>query len=123
MDAGKEKWYDIATAAKEAGVSRPTLTKAAREGRLRASQVSGGRGKTGHHYLISESALIEWMNDRKSVKDTVAAVNAVHMSTVEELAAELNKRIQDAYDKGFRDGEKATKNAMQKSLKDLFITK
>lgn len=100
-----EKYLKLKIAAQTAGVTEQTLRNAIANGRLKASTVPG---KTrGHTYLITESDLLEWVEDRKSVKVDAKAVNAsLRLATVEQLAMEIQRRIDDSYNEGVKYGAK-----------------
>lgn len=115
----KEKWFKITEAAQYAGVSGNTLSKAIREGRLKASQISDS-SKHGFHYMVTESALYEWVEDRKSVKANAIATSKVPSElTIEDIAKEITLRIQKAYDAGFKDGKKVGKAECMEALKGI----
>ncbi len=100
-----EKYLRLNIAAQTAGVSEATLRNAISKGRLRASAVPG---KTrGHTYLITETDLLEWVEDRKTVKVPEEEVNAsLRLATVDQLAAEIQRRIEESYNEGFKHGAK-----------------
>lgn len=105
----KERWFKTDEAAKYAGVSLATISKAVREGKLVASQISDS-SRHGFHYMITESALFEWVEDRKTVKANAIATSKVPSEmTIEDIAKEITLRIQKAYDAGFKDGKKVGK--------------
>lgn len=111
-----EKYLKLSIAAQTAGVSEQTLRNAVSKGTLRASTVPG---KTrGHTYLITESDLLEWVEDRKSVKVEAAEVAAsLKLATVEQLAAEIQRRIEDSYNEGVKAGAKQKATEFKMMLK------
>lgn len=119
MSDTKEKWFKSVEAANYAGVSLATIHKAIREGKLVASQISDS-SKHGFHYMITESALYEWVEDRKTVKANAIATSKVPSEmTIEDIAKEITLRIQKAYDTGFKEGKKAGKAECMDALKGV----
>lgn len=117
----KEKWYTIPQAVREAGISNATLYAAIRQGKLRASQISDS-SRHGYHYMISESALLEWVEDRKTVKAHAIATSKVPSElTIEDIAKEITLRIQKAYDTGFKEGKKAGKAEIMDAVKGVKV--
>lgn len=107
MSELNEKWYKMTEAKDVSGVSIATLSKAIREGKLIAKQISDS-SRYGYHYLISESALLQWVEDRKTVKaHAIATAKVPSELTIEDIAKEITLRIQKAYDTGFKEGKKA----------------
>ena len=112
----KEKWFTIKEAVDYAGVSRATLDSAIRKGTLVASQISDGGGRYGFHYMISETALLEWVEDRKTVKSDVRMPAEM---TVDKIADWITNEIQKAYENGFKDGMKTAREQMLVAAKGL----
>jgi len=110
------KYYKLKVAAQMAGVSEQTLRNAVLNGRLRASTVPG---KTrGHTYLITEDDLLEWVEDRKTVKVEPTEVTAsLKLATVDQLAAEIQRRIEDSYNEGVKAGAKQKASEFKMLLK------
>ncbi len=103
----KEKWYTAKEAGEVAGVQASTLTTAIRHGKLVAKQISDS-SRYGFHYMISESALIDWVEDRKSRKAD-ALPKSLEEYSVEDIAQEILRRIHQSYNKGVKDGRKSMK--------------
>lgn len=102
-----EKWYNLQEASQVSGVSYPVLNKALREGKLVGKQISDS-SRYGYHWLVSESALLAWVEDRKTVKAHAIATSKVASDlTIQDIAEEITLRIQKAYDTGYKDGKKA----------------
>lgn len=119
MSELNEKWYNIAQAKVVSGVSTATLSKAIREGKLVAKQISDS-SRYGYHYMVSETALLQWVEDRKTVKAHAIATTKVPSElTIEDIAQEITLRIQKAYDTGFRDGKKAGKSEIMDAIKGV----
>ena len=119
MSETKEKWYTMAEAMKETGVSRATLTRAINEGRMVASQISDSSG-AGFHFMVSETNLLEWMENRKSKKAEVTKKNkAPQEMTVDSISEWITQQIQTAYETGFKDGLKTAKETMMEAAKGL----
>lgn len=110
----KEKWYTLDEATAVAGCSRATLNKACKEGRLVSSQITDS-SKWGFHYMVSENALLDWVNDRKSFKMDVSAMDF----SVEMIAQILERKIKTAYDEGYKDGFKSAKKQMNEAMKGI----
>ena len=107
MSELNEKWYTLAEAKNVSGVSLATLSKAIREGKLVAKQISDS-SRYGYHYLVSESALLMWVEDRKTVKaNAIATAKVPSEMTIEDIAKEITLCIQKAYDTGYKEGKKA----------------
>lgn len=112
----KEKWFTLKEAVEYAGVSRATIDKAIRKGTLVSSQISDGGGRYGFHYMISETALLEWVEDRKTIK---ADVRMPAEMTVDKIAEWITNEIQKAYENGFKDGMKTAREQMLVAAKGL----
>lgn len=115
MEEHKEKWYKTYEAAKEFGISQSALSRAIRMGKLKSTKVSG-HSPTGFVDLIPESALIEYM---KNKKDRVTTLKGVSEMTVDDISEEILKRLNDAYQKGFKDGMAKAKNEYMSALKGV----
>lgn len=113
----KEKWYRVKDAAVIAGVPIATLTNAIRRGKLIAKQIPDS-SRHGYHYLISESGLLEWDDDRKSVKANTLP-RKLNEYTIEDIASELNRRLSLAYETGVRDGIKKAKSELMAKLREV----
>lgn len=68
IDPGKEKWYKIPEAAKELGKSVASISSAIKRGTLIAKEIPG-KSKTGYIYMISETALMEYLEDPSVIRD------------------------------------------------------
>ena len=65
-------------------------------------------------------ALLQWVEDRKTVKAHAIATSKVPSElTIEVIAQEITLRIQKAYDTGFRDGKKAGKAEIMDAIKGV----
>lgn len=109
----KEKWYTLTEASDVAGVPNKVLLRAVKNGTLVASQITGGSGRYGFHYMVSESALLEWVENRDTVK-TMPAEN-----TLERISEWITGSIQEAYEAGFRDGMRVAKEKMNAAVKEI----
>ena len=67
-DPLKEKWYRISEAAKEICVSDQTIRNAIMLGNLIATQIPDS-SSPGYHWMIKESDLIEWLDDKKKIRN------------------------------------------------------
>lgn len=107
MSEMKEKWYNLQEASQVSGVSYAVLNKALREGKLVGKQISDS-SRYGYHWLVSETALLQWVEDRKTVKaNAIATAKVPSELTIEDIAKEITLRIQKAYDTGYKEGKKA----------------
>lgn len=123
MSDTKEKWYTMTEAMKETGVSRATLTRAINEGRMVASQITDSSG-AGFHFMVSETNLLEWMENRKSKKTEAIKKNkAPQEMTVESISEWITKQIQAAYESGYKDGLKTAKAQMLEAAKGIKVIK
>ncbi len=109
MSEMNEKWYRLAEAKIVSGASIATLSKAIREGKLVSKQISDS-SRYGYHYMVSETALLQWVEDRKTVKaNAVATAKSASEMNAADIAEWITLKIKKAYDEGFRDGRKAGK--------------
>ena len=115
MSEGKEKWYTTAEAEKVAGVSRQTLFNSINKGTLVASQITDS-SRWGYHYMISESNLLDWVENRNTVKTSKMPTEM----TVDRIADWITAEIQKAYETGFKDGMKTAKTKMMQATKGIY---
>lgn len=123
MNEGSEKWYTTAQAAEECNVVKSTLTRAIRDGRLVASEVPS-QGRKGTKYMISETALFEWLEhgggkEKGDVRTKRYVAKKYTDMSIEELAGELLRRLQEAYNQGYADGQKNQKREIMDMLKGV----
>lgn len=103
----KEKWFTVKEASHEASVSGNTINMAIKEGKLVARQMSDS-SRWGFHYLIAESELLRWVEDRKTVKaNAVATTKTASEANASDIAEWITLKIKKAYDEGYRDGKRA----------------
>lgn len=103
----KEKWFTVKEASHEAGVSGNTINNAIKEGKLVARQMSDS-SRWGFHYLISESELLTWVEDRKTVKANAITTSKISSdANAADIAEWITLRIKKAYDEGYKDGKRA----------------
>lgn len=88
-DPLKEKWYTASEASKEAGVSSINIRCAIYSGRLLATQIPDS-SRYGFHYMIRETDLIEWMEDKSAVRNPKAH-EEYNRKTLERIKSEPNK--------------------------------
>lgn len=88
-DPTKEKWYTASEAAKEAGVSSINIRCAIYSGRLLATQIPDS-SRYGFHYMIRETDLIEWMEDKSAVRNPKAH-EEYNRKTLERTKSESNQ--------------------------------
>ncbi len=110
-----EKYYSVKAAAEELKLSYNIVWAAVKSGKLRAMQIPSGKG-TGYTHRIAETDLLNWFENRKALKTQIVGVTEL---TVEDLSMELLKRIQHAYDEGFKAGKKAAKDEFMKAMKEV----
>lgn len=102
-----EKWFNLQEASQVSGVSYAVLNKALREGKLVGKQISDS-SRYGYHWLVSESALLAWVEDRKTVKAHAIATSKVASElSIQDIAEEITLRIKKAYEQGYKEGKKA----------------
>lgn len=118
MEDTKEKYFDTKQASKEAGVSVNAICTAIKKGKLQASQISDS-SRFGYHYLISETALLEWVNNRWKRGRATAAPKALSQFTIEDIAEELGRRFKKAYEDGYKDGMKKAKQDILIAMKGV----
>lgn len=118
-DITKEKWFTVKQAVAEAGVSNFTICSAIREGKLVAKQIPDS-SRYGYHYLISESALLAWVDDRKTVKaHAVATAKTASEMNAADIAEWITLKIKKAYDEGYRDGKRDGKREIMEAIKGV----
>lgn len=115
----KQKYYRVKEAAKVAGVSGAVITQAIRAGKLVATQISDS-SRYGYHYLIAENDLLNWVEDRKTVKaNAIATCKVPSEMTTEDIAAEIALRIKKAYNAGFKEGRKEGKREIMEAIRGV----
>lgn len=115
----KEKWFTVKQASTEAGVSGNTINIAIKDGKLVARQISDS-SKWGFHYLISESALLTWVEDRKTIKaNAVTTAKTVSEMNAADIAEWITLKIKKAYDEGYRDGKRDGKREIMDAIKGV----
>ena len=115
----KEKWYNLQEASQVSGVSYAVLNKALREGKLVGKQISDS-SRYGYHWLVSESALLAWVEDRKTVKAHAIATSKVASElTIQDIAEEITIRIKKAYEQGYKEGKKDGKREIMDAIKGV----
>jgi predicted site-specific integrase-resolvase len=103
-----EKHYTPKQASEHFGLSYATIYSACRNGRLACREINGS-------YMIAETAMLDYINQRKA-RITVPGYSEM---SVDDLADELLKRIKTAYDKGYADGKKDAKQALNEAIRGL----
>lgn len=118
-DITKEKWFTVKQAVAEAGVSTYTICQSIREGKLVAKQIPDS-SRYGYHYLISESALLAWVDDRKTVKaHAVTTAKTASEMNAADIAEWITLKIKKAYDEGYRDGKRDGKREIMEAIKGV----
>ena len=112
-----ERYYSIDYAAKEAGVSYFTIRKAIKDGKLRAAEIPGRNGR--NTYKIYESSLLEWVEDRQSVKVKRDVATLTSTLTLEDVSEIIFKMVQKAHDDGYKEGTKAVRDELKSRMKDV----
>lgn len=112
-----EKYYPVKEATKQAGVDRKTILSAIKFGQLPASQLPTGKGRYGFEYMISETNLIKWMEQRKT-RGTKLSGSTSEL-TIDDLAFAILERVQKAYEDGYKTGVNDTKAKYKELLKEL----
>lgn len=119
MSELNEKYYTLKEASSISGVTTQTLAKAIREGKLIARQISDS-SRYGFHYMVTENALLQWVEDRKTVKaNAVTTAKSASEMNVADIAEWITLKIKKAYDEGFRDGRKAGKAEIMDAIKGV----
>jgi predicted site-specific integrase-resolvase len=103
-----EKYYTIKQASENFGIAYATIYSACKQKRIDCRQVNDT-------YMISESSMREYI-DHKKKRMTVPSNSRL---TIDDIAEEIIKRINEAYDTGYADGRKAAKAVFTDALKDL----
>ena len=114
LEERKEKHYTVKEAANRTGINYSVISKACRTKRLKCSELPSAHGNA---YMIAESDLQYWLdNVYKAHGSTVSSVQSM---TVEDLAAEIDRRIKSAYDQGYKEGRKAARTEFMSAFKDI----
>lgn len=115
----KEKWFNTKQASEQTRVSIQTIINNIKNGRLKATELPNGNHGT--KYLIAESDLIAWMEDRKSIKavPNVKAKGTLAEYSYEEIAEELYRREKQAYERGIKEGVRQAKAEFMQALKGV----
>ena len=115
MSEMNEKHYTPKKAAERIGVSDSLIKKAIKDGKLEAMQIPGS-GPVGYSYMISETNLFAWAENRRKRKTIVKGVSEM---TIDDLAEELLKRMKHEYERGYHDGMKKAKEEYLAALKSV----
>lgn len=110
-----EKYYTANQAAQETRISISTITRAIQKKELSAREISSN-GNGGHKYMIAESDLIKWLETRKTRKTVIMGVTEL---SIDDLAAEILKRMKMEYDRGYKDGAKKAKEEFMSAFKGV----
>ena len=116
-ETAREKHYTVKQASEYLGVDYSSINKACHAGKINCSTIPSPTNH-GTTFLISETALTEWYVNRRE-RGTRTSTNTIAEMTVEDLANEILKRIQGAYDEGYRQGRKAQRAEMLDALKGI----
>lgn len=114
-EMSNEKFYSTKKASELVGVSDATIKSAIKRGELKAKQVAGG-GPQGFSWMVSESDLMEFKENRKARKTTITGVTDM---SVDDLANEFLKRIKHAYEQGYKEGKKKAKEEFMSAFKGV----
>ena len=104
----REKQYTIKEAHEKTRIPLSTLSKACKDGTIKATEVPSQRGK-GYTYYIPESELKKFQATRK------AAVS--EPKSIEDVSAIILTLVNDAYDRGYKAGKADAKAAIKEALK------
>lgn len=111
INPSTERIYTLKEASEECGMSPQALSKACREGNLRAMQISDS-SRHGFHWMVAEYDLIDWMDRRSGTKRGRKPREA----TLEEQKAST---WQPAYSQGYADGYAKALRKARRALKAL----
>lgn len=103
-----EKYYNVKQASERFGLSYQTIYSACKHKRLDCRELNGT-------YMIAETAMLDYINNRKAR----IIVPTYSQLTVDDLAEEILKRINDAYEKGYEAEKKDAKQTLSEALKGL----
>jgi excisionase family DNA binding protein len=106
---GGEKYYTCKQASEEFGLSYAAIYSACKDGRINARQ-------TGRSYMVSESDIREYIENRKK---RIVVDTSLSEWSVEDIANEILKRIEDAYERGVKDGKKAMRDEFTQAFKSV----
>lgn len=111
MENSKEPVYTLKEASQECGLSVQMLSKACRDGDLRAMQISDS-SRWGYHWMIAEYDLIDWM-DKRGMKKRCRKPKP---PTPEEQKASTWKL---AYAQGYAEGYAKALRKVNKAIKAM----
>ena len=102
-----ERYYTIKQASDEFGIAYSTLAYACRSNKIPHRDIN-------NRPMMAESDIKSYIEDKQK-RITKTSVSEL---TIDDLAEEILKRIQDAYDRGRADGIKEAKQAMMQAFKE-----
>ena len=100
-----QKYITIKKASEICHLSDQTIRNAINKGALNCTRVPSGNSN-GDKMFVDYNELMEWFDNRKKRITTIPGVSDL---TIDDLAEELLKRIQKAYDEGYKAGVEAAK--------------
>lgn len=120
------QYLSAVKASEIAGVAQQTIINHINKGTLKASPVRESNSDRTNKWMISEDDLLEWMENRPKRERTAKMDTYLEESYTDEefddfakrFATYLFKRLQDAYNKGVKDGEQRMKSKMINALKE-----
>lgn len=108
MTINNERFFTVKQAAQESGLTYGAIYSACKEGRIGCRNVN-------NTYMIGETALRTYIDHRRK---RITTTNESEL-TIDDLAEELLKRIQDAYDRGKADGRKEAREEFMSAFKSV----
>ena len=115
MSEEKKKWYKVSEASAEFGINKSQINKVIRDGKIKVTKVSGA-SPTGFVSMIPEDEIVKFAKNHTARKTIIKDVTDI---TVDDLAEELLKHINDAYEKGFKAGMAKAKNEYMAAIKGV----
>jgi hypothetical protein len=108
-----QKYITIKRASEICHVTDQTIRNAIAKGKLSCTKVPSGNSN-GDKMFVDYDELMVWIDNRKKRITTIPGVSDL---TIDDLAEELLKRIQKAYDEGYKAGVAAAKEEFSNALK------
>lgn len=114
-EANNQKYVTVKKASEIVGVADQTIRNAIANKKLNASVVPANNNR-GSTTFIEYEELMAWASARKKRMTTIPGVATL---TIDDLAEELLKRIQNAYEEGYKAGVQAAKQEYLDAIKGV----
>lgn len=108
-----QKFITIKRASEMCHVADQTIRNAIAKGALSCTKVPSGDSR-GEKMFVNYDELMAWFDNRKKRITTIPGVTDL---TIDDIADELLKRVQKAYDEGYRAGIEAARKQYQDAFK------